>query len=72
MKQPGEEIRISLFDPNYPENQLKKCIVRRFNNIFENQYRSYMHHILDYMDKIIELNKRENKLREYYDRSRSY
>lgn len=71
MKQPGEEIIISLFDPNYPDNQLKECIVRRFNNIFENQYRSYMYHILGYIDKIIELNKRENKLREYYDRSRS-
>ena len=69
IKQPGEEIRISLFDPNYPENRLKECIVRRFNNPFENQYRSCMYHILKYIDQIIELNKRENKLKEYYDRS---
>ena len=63
MELPGEEIRIRLHDINYPEIQLKECIVRRFNSPFESQYRSYMYHILDYMDKIIALNERENKLK---------
>lgn len=63
MGHPGEEIHIRLIDLNDPELRLKECIVRRFNSPFENQYRSYMYHIFDYLDKIIALNEREEKLK---------
>lgn len=67
-KYPGDEIVISLSDPNYPEVNLRSCRVNRSPRMETSLQRSYLRKILKCMDEIDRLNENEVKLQEMYEK----
>lgn len=65
-KQPGDEIVISLSNPNYPEVKLRSCRVNRSPRMEKSLQRSYLRKILKCMDEIDRLNENEVKLQKMY------
>lgn len=67
---PGDIIKIKIIDEYYPDNVLKFCYVNRDPSKYPNLQRNLLYKILECMDKINELNEKEEKLEQYYyDRS---
>jgi hypothetical protein len=61
-KHPGDEIVISLSDPNYPEVSLRSCRVNRSPRMETSLQRSYLRKILKCMDEIDRLNEKRSKV----------